>query len=259
VKDKLPTTDYMLSVQAHEFQHLIQWGLDADEEPWLNESMSELAMAVTGFGADEAWVNSWLSSPAAPLMSNGPSYDYGVFMLFGAYLYDRFGAAFVTELVKDPANGRASLDTALAALNEPLSFEELGADLALAVLAQDTVYDNGRYGFKIISPAKKATAKIVGAEPVEATAAANGGMAFFKDDAFVGNSDGLVVSLTGTGSVTGRAALVTDAGIVEVFPFVLDENAANVVVNFAAHNSGSALVVLFNATATAATVTAVRQ
>ena len=34
---------------AHEFQHLIHWGQDEDEEIWLNEGMSGYAEALTGF------------------------------------------------------------------------------------------------------------------------------------------------------------------------------------------------------------------
>ena len=39
----------MIGVMAHEYQHLIHWGRDPAEESWLNESMSELAMAVLGY------------------------------------------------------------------------------------------------------------------------------------------------------------------------------------------------------------------
>ena len=37
---------------AHEFQHVIQWAVDPNEETWMNEGFSELACALNGL---EAW------------------------------------------------------------------------------------------------------------------------------------------------------------------------------------------------------------
>ena len=67
-----PDGDYSLSVQAHEFQHLIHYGLDPYEYLWFDEAMSELAMVVAGFGADEGYVSAWLQNPSGVLMCNIP-------------------------------------------------------------------------------------------------------------------------------------------------------------------------------------------
>ena len=39
-----PQGDYMLSVAAHEFEHMIHWKYDEDEVSWVDEGMAELAM-----------------------------------------------------------------------------------------------------------------------------------------------------------------------------------------------------------------------
>ena len=38
-----PGNDYYDSILAHEFQHMIQWNVDKNEDSWFNEGMSELA------------------------------------------------------------------------------------------------------------------------------------------------------------------------------------------------------------------------
>lgn len=252
VAKKSPADNYMLSVQAHEFQHLIHWGADKDEDPWLNESMSELAMVITGFGSDDAWVNSWLSAPTAPLMSNGPSYDYGVLLLFGAYLYDRFGEEFISELVFDGANGMDSIDATLGHIDQPTYFHEAAADFSMAVLAQDSEYQKGQFGFTSITPSKKAASKTVTASS-DSTAAADGGMAFFKIEEYVSGNT-VTVSSTGTDAVYGRAALVSNEGsIITVSNFTLDGGSPETEVTF--EETGTVLISAFNPAATAAKIT----
>jgi len=242
---KDPTSAYMLSVQAHEFQHLIHWGRDESEEAWFNEAMSELAMVVTGFAMDELWVNSWLATPSEPLLANGPSYDYGVLLLFGTYLYDRFGAGFITNLVADKKNGTAAIDGMLSALPTPLTFPDLAADFALAVLVQDAHYDDGRFGFTSIAPSRKAASKLV-EESAQGNANANGGMVFFRienyDPAYAPT-----VTLAGNGALSGRVAyLDTDGAIVATDAFSLDDE--NPSASFSCDSAGvaSAQIALIN-------------
>lgn len=122
-------SDYMIGVMAHEYEHLIHFGLDADEEIWLDESMAELAMAVNGY-EDDTNVAYYVAHRDAPLVTSG-YVDYGVCMLWGAYLYNRLGAAFVSALMADTANGTASVTAQLAGQDGPASFEDLFADWAL--------------------------------------------------------------------------------------------------------------------------------
>ena len=126
-----PGSAYMIGVMAHEYQHLVHWGRDPSEESWLNESMSELAMAVLGY-EDTANVDAYLDAHAAPLVTNS-IVDYGAVMLWGVYVYEQLGASFVTSLVADPKHGIASLDGLLSKGTSGLTFRSMFADWALAV------------------------------------------------------------------------------------------------------------------------------
>jgi hypothetical protein len=175
-----PDGDYSLSVQAHELQHLIHYGQDTNETAFVNESMSELAMVLTGFGADEDWVSSWLNDPSDPLMSDGPDYNYGVLLLFGDYVYERFGGDFVASLVADPDNGVASLDALLGDLDPPTTFAEMLGDLALAIAVNDPTLEGGEFGFELIDLDEPDFSPISTTETADVTVPGDGGFAFFS-------------------------------------------------------------------------------
>jgi hypothetical protein len=150
------SSPYMIGVMAHEFHHMLQWRLDAEEETWLSESFSELAMVVTGYLTDLPAANAWSRNPRAPLLVDGVGnpVDYGAAFLFGAYLYDRLSAAGVAELVADPADGAASVETAVRRLETDATFVGFFAEFATALLVDDESLGDGRYGFLLVDPAK---------------------------------------------------------------------------------------------------------
>ncbi|MCK5808245.1 hypothetical protein KAH37_04580 [bacterium] len=147
--NKAPDSDYMLSVQSHEFQHLIHWNYDANEDAWLNEAMSEVAMVVTGFESDTAWVKSWCSDKRkSPLISSTNAYHYGILLLFGTYMYEQFGDTFIQNLVADEKNGIESVEDHLSKMDEPIDFRTLFAHFALAVAINTTDFEDGQYGYE---------------------------------------------------------------------------------------------------------------
>ena len=111
---------------AHEFQHLIHWGQDEDEEIWLNEGMSGYAEALTGFPeADSTVVGAFLQRPGAGLTEweNQP-WNYGSTYLFSAFLAERYGGDLIRAVVADTANGTDGIDAAFAGLGLNGDFEE---------------------------------------------------------------------------------------------------------------------------------------
>ena len=53
-----PNSTFYDGTLAHEFQHMIHWANDRNEDSWVNEGMSELASYLNGFdpgGADAAY------------------------------------------------------------------------------------------------------------------------------------------------------------------------------------------------------------
>lgn len=104
-------SDYMAGVIAHEFEHLIHYGADMGEEPWLDESLAELAMIHAGYN-DPGNLAYFLAHPESSLIIE-PPVDYGACLLFGSLLWEWLGDEGIASLVADPANGQASVVTAL--------------------------------------------------------------------------------------------------------------------------------------------------
>ncbi len=113
----MPGTRQFYQVLTHEFQHMIHWNYDPEEEGWLNEGSSNLAAQLTGHGLPEYHVQSFLDRPNKTLIrsSDDAMADYGGYGLFSLYLWENYGAdAFTRELVRSTARGTASIDGVLA-------------------------------------------------------------------------------------------------------------------------------------------------
>jgi immune inhibitor A len=144
---------FYLGTLAHEFQHMIHWYNDRNEETWLNEGMSELASLINGFdpgGSDYAWsirpdtqLNTWSDDDAR-------SAHYGGAFLFTTYLLDRFGEALTQAVVAHPENGIPSIDIVLAENETGLTFTDVFADWAAAVYLDDPELADGRFGYEFI-------------------------------------------------------------------------------------------------------------
>jgi hypothetical protein len=144
---------FYLGTLAHEFQHMIHWYNDRNEETWLNEGMSELASLITGFdpgGSDYAWsvrpdtqLNTWSDG-------SGRSAHYGGSFLFAAYLLDRFGEALTQSVVAHPENGIASIDVVLSENNTGLTFDDVFADWLVAVYLDEPELADERFGYDLI-------------------------------------------------------------------------------------------------------------
>ncbi len=148
---------YADSTMAHEFQHMIHWYLDRNEESWMNEGFSVLAEVLNGYdvgGADILYAaNPDIALTFWPSPPEGR--HYGQAFLFLAYFLDRFGEKATQALVADKANGLDSVDQALSALGEkdpktgaPLTADDVYRDWAVAMTLQDASVGDGRYVVK---------------------------------------------------------------------------------------------------------------
>ena len=184
-----PDSDYMLSVQAHELQHLIHWGHDAEEENWVNEAMSEVAMVLTGYGADEKWVDAWLRDPSHPLIPDGIGQGhYGLYMLFGDYLWERFGDGFIKDLTADPLHGNESLDARLGEVDPSLDLDTVYADLGLAIAVNDTSFEGGVYGFERLDIGDVKASELSDGQITYNDVSGRGGMSFMKAEVTAGQT-----------------------------------------------------------------------
>ena len=104
---------------AHEFQHLIHWGHDADEESWIDEGLAGYAEELTGFPeADPSMVPSFLADPSINLTHwVSDSVNYGKTYLFASFLAERYGPELIRQLVAEPRNGILGIDDAFKSQN----------------------------------------------------------------------------------------------------------------------------------------------
>ena len=101
---------------AHEFQHLIHWGHDPDEEAWIDEGLSGHAETLTGFPeTDPSMVPSFLDDTSRNLTSwpfaAGPE-SYGKTYLFASFLAERYGSGLIRQIVAESRNGIFGVDEA---------------------------------------------------------------------------------------------------------------------------------------------------
>jgi hypothetical protein len=141
-------------VLAHEFQHMIHWYNDRNEDTWLNEGFSELAMFLNDFdvgGSDytfsrapDTQLNSWPEGPGAAGANYGGAY------LFTSYFLDQFGPEASQALVSHDENGFGAVDAVLDDLGSDKTHVDFFADWVIANLLDDA--SNSEFGYDDIDP-----------------------------------------------------------------------------------------------------------
>lgn len=169
---------YYETVLAHEFQHMILWYRDRNEETWINEGQSEFAQVVAGYEPSTLFADVFAANPDTQLTAwgetqgnNGP--HYGSAFLFVSYFAQRFGADLTRALVAHPANGLRGVDAVLAAAGRPLSADQLFADWVVANYVDDpsALGQEGVYGYLDFDPKPPTPAARYDEYPTEAEAA----------------------------------------------------------------------------------------
>jgi len=150
-----PGTDAYQSTLAHEFQHMIHWYADRNEETWVNEGASELATSLNGF-KENGRITAFAQSPDTQLNAwgegAGSSYEhYGAAHLMMLYFYGRFGEGALRDLIACQDKGIAGFDTILAQHGTGCAFEDLFADWVIANYLDDTSIGGGKYGYRTLS------------------------------------------------------------------------------------------------------------
>lgn len=151
--------EYTYGVLAHEFQHMIHWYRDRNEETWVNEGFSDLAMFLNGYSIgnhDFIFVdNPDIQLTDWPTEPSERSAHYGASFMFLVYFLDRFGEQATQALVAEPDNGMSSLEKVLAVLgvNDPLTGEPITADdffmdWVVTTFLQDGNVGDGRFLYR---------------------------------------------------------------------------------------------------------------
>jgi immune inhibitor A len=141
---------YYSGVIAHELQHLITNKQDGNEDTWIGEGMSELAIFLNGDDPEadfmaamdpDIQLNAWPDGGVAG------SENYGTAFSFMLYFWDRYGDAGVQAMAAEDANGLAGIQNVLNQIDPGKQVDDLVADWLIARLLDDPSLENGRYGY----------------------------------------------------------------------------------------------------------------
>ncbi len=151
--------EYIYSVLAHEFQHMIHWYQDRNETSWMNEGFSELAVSLNGYPVG-GWHNVYLSDRDVqlnmwPVEPESQGVHYGSSYLFMQYFLDRFGAEATKALVQEDLDGLAAIDQVMEELKISsdhgsgwMTAEEVFIDWTVASTINDPVLEEGQYAYQ---------------------------------------------------------------------------------------------------------------
>jgi len=150
--------DYTLSVMAHELQHLIHSYHDSNEESWINEGFSELAVFLNGYdtgGFDYLFSEDPdINLTEWPNDSDATDAHYGSSFLFTDYLLDRFGEETTKAVVADKMNGLNSIDDVFVTenivdpiTNKMMTSDDLFQDWTIANILNNKKISDGRYAY----------------------------------------------------------------------------------------------------------------
>jgi immune inhibitor A len=197
-----PGNDRLDSILAHEFQHMIHWHNDSNEDTWVNEGLSELAMTLNGYspgGTDQAY----LRTPDTQLTTWGDAPDesiahYGAGYLFMQYFLDRFGEEALRQVVANPANGADGFNAVLAAEEQPYRFDDVFSDWVVTNYLNNPTLDRGQWGYRNLSLSPVAVDASYQTYPVNQASTVNQYGADYLT--FEGNGT-LTIAFTGTTQV----------------------------------------------------------
>jgi len=132
----------VISIAAHEFQHLIRHQVDSNEIAWIDEGFSmftefylgldrsTIPTAATFINDPQTQLNDWGSNPQIFT-------HYGAGLMFTNYFYERYSLEGIRQLSDEQADGLLGVDRVLRGMGEP-SIEVFFADWVLANGLPDT-------------------------------------------------------------------------------------------------------------------------
>ena len=141
----------MESTLAHEFQHMIRYNLDANEDTWMNEGFSTFTELYLGYSSPNRYPDMFLPYPNTQLntfaLSNeSRGANYGAGFMLVTYFYERYGLAALNALSETPENGLTAVDHILEKMGEP-GVDEFFADWVLVNYIQDA---SQGYGYTML-------------------------------------------------------------------------------------------------------------
>ncbi len=121
---------------SHEFQHMIHFAYDPNEELFVDEGVSGIAQLIGNGAFPDQMILNWMEDTGRSLIYWDPVAEdnsyYGSAFLFMLYLYDRLGAETLRNVIADPLNGPDGIDHAIS--DSGVTADEIFLEYAAAVL-----------------------------------------------------------------------------------------------------------------------------
>lgn len=133
-------TDAVLSTTAHEFQHLIHYHYDKNEELWINEGLSELAGTYCGYGIN--FPNLYLQNTNQSLIQwDGEVKDYSRVNLWTLYCAEQIGLPFIKNLTQNPLHGVSGFNDSIIRSGSSIDINTVFSQWILANYINDQNLD----------------------------------------------------------------------------------------------------------------------
>ena len=144
------------AVLAHELQHFVHQQAHPQQDSWINEGASELAMAVAGYeqtaaaraylNNPEIQLNGWADQPG----QSQPYYGGGYLIL--EYFAQRMGGyERVKDLIASPGTSVNTFERYFERHAPHMRFDDLFRDFAVANVVNDRTIADGRFGHERLS------------------------------------------------------------------------------------------------------------
>ena len=143
-------------ILAHEFQHLIHWRHDPNEDIWVNEGCSEYAaLYLCGYqsGHSSPHIEAFEKEPQTSLVywkggTASSLANYGASYLWMMYLNEHYGGvSTISSLINQPAHGINGVNAVLVSKGYSQNFNEIFSDWKVANYLDSDSFESGRYGY----------------------------------------------------------------------------------------------------------------
>ena len=141
-----PTSESSMAVLSHELQHLIHFGIDPDEDTWVDEACAEYAMVL--YGAPDQ-ISSFPDEPNDNLIEWSQAWsDYIQSMMFFVYLSEHYGGSdFIQDIVENQDNSYTGINNALASNGFSQDFTEVFKDWTNANYIDAPELEDNKYNY----------------------------------------------------------------------------------------------------------------
>lgn len=138
---------------AHEFQHLIHWNNDPDEDIWINEGCSEYASQfLCGYGSfhNSSHVEAFEKNPQISLVNwDNLLANYGATYLWMLFLHEHYGGvATIANLISNQSNSISGVNAVLTSQGYSERFEDVFSSWKIANYIDDEDFYFGKYSYK---------------------------------------------------------------------------------------------------------------